>query len=401
VVDDGLECLVPTSVGLAATHAGVLEGRTFVAKDLFAVTGHTSSFGSARWRETHGPSPSTAPAVTRLLAAGADLVGMGKMDSLAYSLIGNAGEGVAPHNPLHPDRFTGGSTSGPAAAVAGGLADLGLGSDTAGSIRVPAAACGLWSMRTTHGRIDVGGMLPLAPSFDTIGLLARDPAILRDADAVLASDDGSANHEPTEVIVAADTFAWIDADAANAVARTADAIASVCGTSWESTDLRGFTSVDTAQLFARIQGREVWAHHGEWVTANFDALPSEMRGRLERCRGWAADPHDDMAADAARANQLRGAFHQLVGPGTCLVLPVLHDLPPRRAATDDELLAFRAACLRLTVLASLVGGPEAVVPVHHEPTGRTFGVGLVGTPGADRSLLDVAVRLGAHGVVRV
>jgi amidase len=404
VIRDDLQCLVPTSVGLPATGTGALDGRTFVAKDLFAVAGHTSSFGSARWRDTHDPSPSTAPAVARLLAAGADLVGMGKMDSLAYSLIGNAGEGAAPRNPMHPERFTGGSTSGPAAAVAGGLADLGLGSDTGGSIRVPAAACELWSIRTTHGRIDVGGTVPLAPSFDTVGLLARDPTVLRDADRALATDDGAAVGAvgaPTEVLVAADTFAWIDPDAANAIARAADAIASACGCSWESTDLRGFTSVETAQLFARVQGREVWAQHGDWVTANRDALLPEVRGRLERCRGWAADADDDVAADASAANRLRRAFGELVGPGTCLVLPVLPDLLPRRDATDDELLAFRAACVRLTALASLAGAPEVVVPVLHQPTGRTFGVGLVGAAGADRSLLDVAVRLGAHGVVRV
>jgi amidase len=399
-VTDALDCLVPTSVGRASTGIGGLDGRTFVAKDLFAMDGHRSSFGSARWRDTHAPSTETAPAIERLLAAGADLVGMAKLDALAYSLVGNAGEGRPPRNSLQPDRFTGGSSSGPAAAVAGGLADLGLGSDTAGSIRVPAAACGLWSIRPTHGRIDVAGMLPLAPSFDTAAVLARDAALLRDADAVLAHDDVTA-HPPTEVIVAADPFELIAADAANAVARAADTIASALGGSCATTDLRGFTSVETAELFSRVQGREVWAAHGEWVAANLDAFLPEVRGRLERCRGWAADPAAAVDADAARWTRLRGAFGQLVGPGTCVVLPVLHDLPPRRDASDDELLAFRSACFRLTAPASLVGAPEVVVPVHHERSGRTFGVGLLGAPGADRALLEAAVGVGADGVLTV
>jgi amidase len=83
------------------------------------------------------------------------------------------------------------------------------------------------------------------------------------------------------------------------------------------------------------------------------------------------------------------------------VLPVLHGLPPRRDATDDDLRAFRSACLRLTVPASLAGAPELVLPVRHERSGHTFGVGLVGAPGADRSLLEVAVRLGAAGALDV
>ena len=401
MTDDGLDCLVPTSVGIAPSGPGLLDGRTFVAKDLFAVAGHRSSFGTARWRETHDPSPSHASAVATLLAAGAELVGMAKLDALAYSLIGNAGEGVPPHNPLQPERFTGGSSSGPAAAVAGGLADFGLGSDTAGSIRVPAAACGVWSVRPTHGRVDVDGMLPLAPSFDTVALLARDPVVLRDAHAALSGDDGEPGSLPTEVLLAADTFEWIDAEAANAVARAADAIASKLGRPFEPTDLRGFTSVDTAELFARVQGREVWAEHGEWAAPNLDAFLPEVRGRLERCRVWAADPDDVVAADAVRWARLQRAFAQLVGPGTCVVLPVLHDLPPRRDATDDDLLAFRAACFRLTAPASLVGAPQVVLPVHHQRSGRTFGVGLVGAPGTDRSLLEAAACVGADGPIAV
>jgi amidase len=398
-VTDELDCLVPTSVGLASTGTGPLDGLRFVAKDLFSVAGHRSSYGSARWRETHEPSRETAPVVARLLAAGAELVGMAKLDALAYSLVGNAGEGVAPHNSLHPDRFTGGSSSGSAAAVAGGLADLGLGSDTAGSIRVPAAACGLWSMRPTHGRVDTSGMLPLAPSFDSAAILARDPAVLSEADAVVAGLDAAPASLPTEVVVAADTFEWVDTDAANAVAGAADAIASALGIGFETTDLRGFTGVETAELFARVQGREVWAEHGEWVEAHRDAFVPEVRGRLAWCREWAAAPADDVAADEARVSRVRGAFGQLVGPGTCIVLPVLHDLPPRRDATDDELRAFRAACLRLTVPASLVGAPEVVLPVRHERSGRTFGVGLLGAPGSDRVLLETAVTVGANGVI--
>jgi amidase len=398
---DPLDCLVPDSIGLSATGTGTLDGRTFVVKDLFAIAGRTSSYGSARWRDTHDASTSTAPAIERLLAAGAELVGVAKLDSLAYSLVGNAGEGPAPRNPRDPDRFTGGSSSGPAAAVAGGLADIGLGSDTAGSIRVPAAACGVWSIRPTHGVLDVDGMLPLAPSLDTVGVLARDARVLRDAFAVLSGPEIEPAAMPTEVLLAADTLAWLDADAANAVARAASAIASNLGARLGHVDLRGFTSVETADRFARVQGREVWAEHGAWIEPNLDAFLPEVRARLERCRDWADATEREQQADLDRVAMLRRAFAQLVGTGTVVVLPVLHDLPPRRTASDDDLVAFRSACFRLTAPASLVGAPEVVVPVRHQRSGHTYGVGLVGTPGSDPMLLDAAARLGEDAVLSV
>lgn len=400
MTDDALDCLAPESVALPPTRSGPLDGRTFVAKDLFGIAGHRASFGIARWRETHDASTRTASAVARLLDAGAALVGTAKLDSLAYSLVGNAGEGRAPRNPLHPERFTGGSSSGPAAAVAGGLADLGLGSDTAGSIRIPAAACGLWSLRPTHGRVDADGMLPLAPSFDTVGVLGADPWLLRAACAVLVGDR-SPTSTATEVLVAADALDWVDPEVADAVARAASTVAARLGCPSRTADLRGFTSVDAADLLARMQGRELWARHGTWVEPNLDVFIPEVRRRLERARDVAADHATIAAADAAQRSALRDAFGRLVGPGTCVVIPVLHDLPPRRDASDDDLVEFRSACFRLTAPASLVGAPEVVVPVLHRRSGHTYGVGLLGAPGSDHVLLDAAVRAGANGRLSV
>ena len=165
-----VNCWVPGSRGLQPTGDGPLTGLTAAIKDLMSITGHISSFGHPRWRATHPPGTRTAPAVSRLLDAGASIRGMAKLDQLAYSLIGNAGEGTPPRNALYPDRFTGGSSSGSAAAVAAGLADIGIGTDTAGSVRVPAASCGLFGLRPSHGSVETEGVLPLAPSFDVVGI---------------------------------------------------------------------------------------------------------------------------------------------------------------------------------------------------------------------------------------
>ena len=102
-------CFVPDSFGIKAQGSGDLSGKTFVVKDLFAIKGHTSSFGNSQWRKTHQKSKDYAPIIKILLNAGADLIGLTKMDQLAYSLVGNIGEGESPVNPRYPDRFTGGS----------------------------------------------------------------------------------------------------------------------------------------------------------------------------------------------------------------------------------------------------------------------------------------------------
>lgn len=146
---DELNCFVPNSSELKTTDKGILTGKAFVVKDLFAISSHISSFGHPRWRKSHKKSSETVPVVVKLLKAGATLAGITKMDQMAYSLIGNAGEGEPPTNPLYPDRFTGGSSSGSASAVAGMIADIGIGTDTGGSIRIPAASCGLFSIRPT------------------------------------------------------------------------------------------------------------------------------------------------------------------------------------------------------------------------------------------------------------
>ena len=167
------DCWAPGSVAVGATGSGALTGRTVAVKDMMAIEGHVASFGLARWRDTHRPDTLTAPVVEALLAAGSVRYRPGQARPARPVVVGNAGEGTAPRNPLYPDRFTGGSSSGPAAAVAAGLADAGIGTDTGGSIRVPAAACGLFGLRTTHGLISGEGVLPLAPSFDVVGIMTR------------------------------------------------------------------------------------------------------------------------------------------------------------------------------------------------------------------------------------
>ena len=154
---------------------GPLEGLTFAVKDNFDIKGHVTGAGNPDWLRSHEPAASTAPAVQMLLEAGASLVNKTIMDELAFSLNGENIHYGTPVNPAAPNRIPGGSSSGSASATAGRLVDFALGTDTSGSVRVPASYCGLFGIRTTHGAISTQGVVPLAPSFDTVGWFRGRP----------------------------------------------------------------------------------------------------------------------------------------------------------------------------------------------------------------------------------
>jgi amidase len=162
-----------------------LKGRTVAVKDLFAVAGFPTGAGNPTWLAHAAPEPEDAWAVRALRTAGAAIAGIAQTDELAFSLSGANAHYGTPPNAAAPGLVTGGSSSGPAAAVAAGQADIGLGTDTAGSVRVPASVCGLFGLRPTHGAVPADGALHLAPSFDTIGWLTADAALLAAVGSVL------------------------------------------------------------------------------------------------------------------------------------------------------------------------------------------------------------------------
>jgi amidase len=393
------DCWAPGSVSRPATGSGPLTGLTLAVKDMIFLEGHVSSFGHARWRETHEPSPTTAPILARLLAAGASMTGLAKLDQLAYSIIGNAGEGVPPLNPLYPERFTCGSSSGPAAAVAAGLADVGIGTDTGGSIRAPAAACGLFGLRPTHGAISSEGVLPLAPSFDVVGVLARDLAPLRQVmDTLITGTDGdlanlAADTIPRRLVVPADCLAGVSAETADAVRAVATALASAGACELAKEELGAFISDDVADLFARVQGRQVWSAHGPWLTRNAGVLAPDVAQRVARAEKLSAEPRAQQDADARAWRAYTADLAERLPADTIAVLPVMPDFPPLRTASAAELQAFRASAFRYTAPASLTGQPELVIPVRHSASGRQVGVGILGARGSDFGLISAASRI--------
>lgn len=376
-------------------HVGALSGLTFAVKDLFDVVGHAKSCGSPDWERTHDRAAKDAFAVSACLEAGARLLGRTVMDELAYSLTGRNPHHGTPTNPNAPGRLPGGSSSGSAAAVAGGLVDFALGSDTGGSVRVPASYCGCPGHRPTHGAIPMDGAMPLAPSFDTVGWLARDTDVLKSVGACLLPDDVVGTPEaPQRLIVAIDAFELADADAQAALRPWVERLRQ---------RFEGGHDVPIGQIpngrtgglsdwrdyFRLIQAQEAHYALAEWVRQAEPSFGPEMTERWQYVESVAGS---DSEHACAQISVLRDHLDELTASGQLICLPSAPNVAP---PIDDDPTAWaehRHAVLALTCAASLAGLPQVSLPVA-QVGGRPLGIGLIGPRGGDRMLLDLAGRL--------
>jgi len=200
-----------------ATDSGPLGGLSFAVKDLIDIDGHITGCGNPTWRRTHPPASVNAVCVDQLLEAGARCVGKTVTDELAFSLLGENHFYGTPLNPRAPGRVPGGSSSGSASAVARGLVDFALGTDTGGSVRVPANNCGVWGLRPSHGFVSVAGVNAFAPTFDTVGVLARNAQVLARVAETLLACDVVPDEEPATIHLLEEAFSLADTDVRKAL----------------------------------------------------------------------------------------------------------------------------------------------------------------------------------------
>ncbi len=270
-----------THVELDGAIAGPLHGLSYAVKDVFDIDGYRTGNGNPVWLETHAPAGRTASSVERLLAAGARMIGKTHTDELAYSLNGENIHYGTPVNRNAPGRIPGGSSSGSAAAVAGGLVDFALGTDCGGSIRLPASYCGIYGIRTTHGLIPADGIIDLAASFDTVGWFARDVQTMRRVGAALLPV--TPDFVPRRLLIAEDAFAFAGSEVATAlvgaVKRLKEAFAYHHKVSVYTGDPAAWP-----EIFRILQGDEIRRRHGAWIDAHD---PGFGPGIAERSRGCA------------------------------------------------------------------------------------------------------------------
>jgi amidase len=375
-----------THVARARLGEGALSGFTFAAKDLFAIRGHTSSFGVPDWQRTHEPAAHYAPVVARLLEAGADLVGVTILDELAFSLAGINEFYGTPENPRAEGRLCGGSSCGSAAAVAAALCDFALGTDTAGSVRVPAAFCGLFGIRSTHGALSVEGVLPLAPSFDSVGFLARDAHTFHAVGKVLY---GVAPAQGIErVLIAEDAFALNDAGVPETLRDQLDRTLAKLGVRAEAIDVapEGFATLAVA--YNRLRMREIWRALGGWYTDTAPKLSPLIEARMQQCRALHDEP---LQEELALRDTIRARIDQLLPPGVLLFVPAAPGIAPALHASEQELATFRARTVELSSLAALSGAPQLVVPAR-ELDGAPLALSFLARSGSDAWLSQLVTQ---------
>lgn len=207
---------------------GPLKGLTFIAKDLFDVAGHITGCGNPDWAAAQSVPKSHSWAVQTLLDAGATLIGKSVTDEVSLGLLGENAFYGTPLNPRAPERVPGGSSSGSASAVAQGICDTAIGSDTGGSVRVPASFCGLYGIRPTHGRLPMHGLMPQAPSSDTTGWFAQDAETFAKVSAVLLGEQATGSL-PNKLVVAVDAFGFADAEVQRALRPEVERLTALIG----------------------------------------------------------------------------------------------------------------------------------------------------------------------------
>ncbi|MGX9430687.1 MULTISPECIES: amidase [Bradyrhizobium] len=361
------------------TSAGPLGGLTFAVKDLIDVAGEVTGGGNPDWLRTHLPAAHSAPAVEQCLAAGAALRGKTVTDELAFSLEGVNAHYGTPLNPACPDRIPGGSSSGSAAAVAAHLVDFALGTDTGGSVRVPASFCGLFGFRPTHDAVALTGVVPFAPSYDTIGWFARDAATLAAVGDVLLPV--SARAPVQKLIIARDAFDLADAPVASAL-RAACAKLGVD----DEEEIFGGPADDWRECYRVLQGAEIWQQLGPWITATRPAFGENIAPRFADA---AAVTPADVARWAPIRDALRSRVRARVAGGTGLVIPTAPSIALRKNANGAEVGAFYQRALALSSIAGHAGLPQMTLPAG-QVDACPIGLSIVAEAGSDRVLLDRA-----------
>ena len=375
---------------IAGASHGPLAGLRAVVKDMVDIAGERAGGGNPDWLAQAQTATANAAPVEKLLGAGATIIGKTVCDEFFYSVAGVNAHYGTPTNIRAPGRLPGGSSSGSAATTAAGVCDIGLGSDTGGSIRIPASFCGLYGLRTTHGRVDTRGVMDMARSFDTVGWFAATPGVFRKAGPVLLG--GEAVPAPIErLLIAEDSFAQADAPVA---ALLRDALAAAADALPKPQPVR--IAPDGFDVWREplrvIQAYETWQVYGRFVEEKHPRLGQGVAERMQ-----IAAKVTRAQADAARVVHAAAREHirAHIPPGTVMALPSAPCIAPRIESSAEELESFRVRVMRLTCVAGFGGLPQVSIPIG-TIEGCPIGLSFIGWAGGDEALLDLAVSLSRH-----
>lgn len=384
-----------------------LRGLSVAVKDLYGVEGYAIGAGSEAFLAEGIPQQHNSWPVQRLLDAGADVLGISRTDEFAYSLAGTNAHYGTPPNPQAPGRISGGSSSGSASATALGQVDIGLGSDTGGSVRVPSSYQHLWGIRTTCGSVPMEGVLPLSQSFDTVGWMTRTPDLLEKVAKVLITQESGVESalsgkviwseelmSSTNIDVSAGLHAWIsrlEESARNATDVSLEQIRldGILGPRFEGEGPDRLS--DWLSSYKIVQGYEAWRNHGTWLARHWNTLGADIESRFRTASELTAENYRNAREhmDFWKTN-VRSILGQsvLLVPSASSVAPKITDSAIGGTSIEDE----RTATMRLTCIAGLTGLPAVNIPIRTED-GLPCGICAVGPAGSDTELIAFARRL--------
>ncbi|MCR8657822.1 amidase [Paenibacillus endoradicis] len=380
---------IDAEITLEATGSGLLSDKSFAIKDVFAIQGVTSSAGNPDWLSTHSSSEKHAEVLTTLLQSGANLQGTTITDELMYSINGENFHYGTPNNPNALGRIPGGSSSGSAVAVAAGLVDFAIGTDTGGSVRVPSSYSGIYGIRPTHASISTEGLIPLAPSFDTVGWMARDADTLLLVGKVLLAN--KINNLPsnnlmkpfTKIIIATDMWELTDEHTKDMLNRALPSINKMI-TNIKRLPIAEERLEQWMNTFRQLQGAEIWQAHGEWITVT---NPTFGPGIAERF-AWAStiDPTNLTDATTMR-QQIMATMNLMLDEDTLIIAPVTPSIAPFVNEQGEQVERRRNQTLQLSCVSGLAGLPQVSIPLKGE-AGLPIGLSVIAGKHQDIRLLQ-------------
>ncbi|MDQ2046045.1 amidase family protein [Pseudoalteromonas sp. 20-92] len=371
-------------------QSGLLANNRLAVKDVFAVKGERNSAGNPHWFKTAKPAQNTASSVNKLMTAGCNFIGFTHTDELAYSLEGNNIHYGTAQNPKLKGHACGGSSMGSAAAVAANLADIGLGTDTGGSIRIPASYCGLYGIRPSHNVIEKDGLIPLAPPFDTIGWLTQSAELLSDVGNVLLPNQAINNVDT--LVICEPLFELVDPVLQAPLKQLLEKTKPNFKHHKEFELPNSSLLSELADSFRVLQGRAIAKTHKDWLQ-----LPGQLpqfAPAIAARFNMALALTDQEEQEALKVQtQWQTLIAKNLNTNSCLFLPTTPTTAPKLGVDTS---ALRMQIITLSAIAGLSGSAQVHLPLANLANDHPYGFSLMMSHGNDKSLLACVKHLAAH-----
>ena len=362
------------------SYNGNLKNLKFVLKDMCDVKNVKTSCGNPDFYKACEPAKKHAEFLSNILSEGAILEGITICDEFFYSVIGENSHYGTPKNLNAPNCVPGGSSSGSAAALTTDLFDFSIGSDTGGSVRVPASFCGLLGIRPTHGRINANGVYPMAPSFDTIGWFSNNIKTFQKIGEVLLDKNENENITFNQFVIAEDLLELVDTDIKNQF----DSYYKELHPNIKHRRLSKFSKSEIADNFRILQAGEIKEHVIPWIEKNKPKISLEINSRIEM-----ASEILPLEIDAAKTfrQEIISEINNSLPEGDIAIFPTTPFSAPKCGQSDQDLGSDRKKIMEMTSIAGMTSRPQISIPKFKGKTGPV-GISILGWQNSDEILLN-------------